>query len=132
MRKNKFRVWNLEKEKMYRVIKLSDSFYGDCEESYCHYENEEGKAEFLPLSYGIIMQYTGQKDREGTEIYEGDIIRENDGDGGYIYAEVVYHNCGFMGKEQGFEPEYPISEFRNEAEVIGNIYENPELLEEVQ
>mgnify|MGYP001233689767 FL=1 len=80
-------------------------------------------------NHAILMQYTGLKDKNGKEIYEGDIIRESDGDGGYIYAKVVYYKDGFMGKEKGFEPEYPISDFKNETEVIGNIYENPELLE---
>src|SRR5690606_34701849 len=78
-----------------------------------------------------LMQYTGLKDRNGTEIYEGDIIREKVAKDEYILAEVVYVNGCFMGKEPTHEPEYPIHDFLK-GEVIGNIYENSELLQEVE
>lgn len=118
MRKIKFRGHN-GTEWIYSETIMQD---GDM----CYMLNND-TGEWESVSY--LGQYTGLKDRNNKEIYEGDIIRESDGDGGYIYAKVVYYKDGFMGKEKGFEPEYPISDFQNEVEVVGNIYENPELLE---
>lgn len=77
-----------------------------------------------------IMQYTGLKDKNGKEIYEGDILELNKGE----YEEVIwkedeacfairdvdaYITCGLLEKDS---EEY--------LEVIGNIYENLELLKE--
>ena len=78
----------------------------------------------------ILMQYTGMKDVKGVEIYEGDIIREDIEKGEPpIIVSVVWKNGAFYGKERKHEPEYIIQDFLN-GEVIGNIYETPELLEE--
>jgi hypothetical protein len=89
----------------------------------------DGKQDLLiPMSETIILQYTGLKDKNGKEIYEGDVVLN-----GGFYKFVVSWN----EKKAGFEPfcdwtfigEYSSIETTNEIEVIGNIYENPELLE---
>lgn len=74
-----------------------------------------------------IMQYTGLKDRNGKEVYEGDLIKHN----GYIY-EIVYNSGGFTVKNTDSKTAVPASNdflANININVIGNIYENPELLE---
>ena len=66
-----------------------------------------------------IMQYTGLKDESGAEVYEGDV---------FLYEDqidyVVYEEGSFFAAKCG----YAIADI-NRYEIIGNIYENPELLE---
>ena len=79
-----------------------------------------------------IMQYTGLKDKSGKEIYEGDIVRGKYGKNGIVKNyEIRWLTGHFAAVDRnnitGDEHYYPIGLL--EGEVIGNIYENPELLE---
>ena len=69
-----------------------------------------------------IMQYTGLKDKNGKEIYEGDIVYIPDMKFEVKFRETICWDCGGNYTGMGYE----ISEA---YEIIGNIYENPELLE---
>lgn len=93
-------------------------------------------AEMSPDEY-IVEQYTGLKDANGKEIYEGDILtwhsniyRKHDWEG-----FVLYRGAGFAVQESDksySSPEWLDCACRKDAniiEVIGNIHENPELLE---
>lgn len=76
----------------------------------------------------ILMQYTGLKDWEGKEIYEGDIFKWG------CQIGSVYQNNNSWVFAKTANPEYPsmaltISRTK-EGKIIGNIYENPELLNE--
>ena len=72
----------------------------------------------------VLMQYTGLKDKNGKEIYEGDIvISDNKG----TRDEIVFSTGCFCLKSAMMY--YEASYWGDEIEVIGNIYENPELLE---
>lgn len=99
----------------------------------------------------ILMQYTGLKDKNGIEIYEGDILEfEDTGEEGYEYLEgydftnraaVCYENGRFelenFAGGDGYVLESMSSECHeelmitfNNSKVIGNRFENPELLKE--
>lgn len=85
---------------------------------------------------GHLMQFTGLKDKNDVEIYEGDIVRIN-GDAKDIFTEVGFENGCYVIKanwtDGGNHPElkYYIGFSFCECEVVGNIYENSELLSTV-
>lgn len=76
----------------------------------------------------VLNQYAGLKDKNGADIYEGDIVQTKNSK-----YRVEYDKCCFWGiDEMGKYPIYQIKHYIMEDEifkVIGNIYENPELLE---
>ena len=81
-----------------------------------------------------VMQYTGLKDKNGVEIYEGAVVKALEaserGDGSYDDVIMKVEWCGefytWKLKEVGLNHWYYLRDF--DLEVIGNIYENPELL----
>ncbi len=75
----------------------------------------------------IFMQYTGLKDKNGKEIYEGDILRL---DSWTEPQEVTWNECGFCLTYKGLNASihYIHHAGIKQATIIGNIYENPDLL----
>lgn len=76
----------------------------------------------------IIEQYTGLKDRNGKEIYEGDIV-------GFKWTKRLYvvtyriYDASFILENDEWEEAIHLSLDKDDFEVFGNIHENPELLE---
>lgn len=133
-REIKFRAWDIVNKRMYSnpLIYFIDgeSFYW--KESVGSHGSVRSDLEV------ILIQYTGLKDKNGKEIYEGDIVRywwkAYEGDAqGEMFFEVTFiraafifknRNGGYSGNVGFFEAQAD----RNSLEVLGNIHENPELL----
>jgi len=86
----------------------------------------------------IFSQFTGLLDKNGKEIYEGDIVQirlMDEEESLFVLTEIVWHNYKWLArsiKGKGGQGNWTYKYFDNpkNTEVIGNIYENPELLKE--
>ena len=134
MREIKFRIWDKTRNKM--LTSNCGEFLLTQEGNAVFHQNGDNPLEALieQIEYEVL-QYTGLKDKNGTEIYEGDIVKYTSELENGIF-EVKYSNCRFYGLwiEANFmdiTTDLFYLGCSNELEVIGNIYQNPELLEDV-
>jgi uncharacterized phage protein (TIGR01671 family) len=123
MKKIKFRVWT--GSQMLNTDNLSSDIYINSEGVVSEYDYNYGEPMFWEREDYIVMQDTGLKDKNGKEIYEGDILEWRD-KYSITRMEVIFRNGEFV-----FFSKWSINKkFCDEVlEIIGNIYENPELLE---
>lgn len=129
MREFKFRIWDMDREAMLgsqHVIFYDGDFY----------ENYRDLEDGIPIENIAVMQSAGLKDKNGVQIFEGDIVSmvvfEDNAE--YL-GDVVFENGCFCLNISLDGTEYKITALEwKETEtiitVIGNIYENPDLLEE--
>lgn len=124
----KFRVWSIANQR------------------YCHFATMDISADGLlrvirPLEQSeyiddyenryIIQQCTGLKDKNGTLIYEGDILKQPDGIIDYVYWSdgcYIHNGTAITNYDVAYQGDSWAKEV-NTHEVIGNIYENKELLQ---
>lgn len=122
-RQIKFRAWDDEKKEMIAVQGLTFEYQN--KPTVIENIGEEFKQDvgWLP-----VMQFTGLLDKNGKEIYEGDVVRFRFEDyEEWTNYQVVWRDAGFSANEIGETHHFTL--FSSAAfEIIGNIYENPELL----
>lgn len=153
MREIKFRCWDKKTKKMRQVTEIvfNTGFYMESNDNSVKLiwvkgqdiiENKE--IQIQREKDFILMQYTGLHDKNGKEIYEGDIVKvyfkkdawiNNNKECGYKNGIIEYCVDCFIVYIKNYKDKiYPLSAFGSREikylEVIGNIYDNPELLEE--
>lgn len=140
----KFRVFDRVHKSMHIVgTNHHDTFHiwGNNQVSYYNYQNGESSIlpgeEILDDESGyILMRYSGKHDMSGKEVYEGDVIENPDG----VRMEIRYgiyqgfcpvdkctmDSVGFYAVAEG-NPEMPVGNLEDYAEVVGNIWQDPEM-----
>lgn len=120
MELQKFRAWSKHKKVMSEVKKIN--FWSEELDTVAF----EGKS----LEDVELMQTTGLFDKNGTEIFEGDILADLDESGDeLVYLYVIYKDGKFMAvenEERGYSAD--LVDCTTYHSVVGNIYENAELL----
>ena len=122
MREIKFRVWDKLNKEMFdvEIINFQERRVYKDAVSYRKFEDIE------------LIQYTELKDKNNKEIYEGDILSDGNNEKPY---KVIFENGSFRAEFEGDFDEYSfdlIDVVLHRCEIIGNIYENPELIKEVR
>ena len=115
MREIKFRAWDsLKKRMVFDVQNTYDNLSTGCDtRDY----NIACFGDLLESKRWIVMQFTGLQDKNGKEIYEWDVVKNYHGENLEVKIPDVYVDDAEYGLHYTM------------GEIIGNIHENPELLE---
>ena len=121
----------------FRALNIKTGFWFDEQElvfcdgkwfqNWCSFEDD------FPLDMRdcVVMQSTGLKDKNGVEIFEGDLVRHDDNINGFwetFEACQIVYDEGYAQFCFKLDAGNFLTDYRN-LNVIGNIYENPELME---
>lgn len=124
----RFRAWHKAMQRMSEILAIS------YERQKVKIKHQQGITHMtIPLDDAILMQSTGLFDKNGKEIFEGDIVVNQYGNVGYV---------AYLQQEAGFVVVLKKSDYRlghrntgesyditTNHEIIGNIHQNPELVE---
>lgn len=131
MREIKFRGWHVPKQVMFSAEEMAtDQLTILPTGSFINVSGDSTRlSQIMPRDKFIPLQYTELRDKSGKEIYEGDIVRF----GHFVWAVLFDEGSWALSPSQEV-PDVDTVEFLYNysgeiLEVIGNIYENPELLE---
>lgn len=122
----KFRVWKNDKFKTF-----PEEMVGNRCAHFCMSTEQDKFGVYCINSTDnvICQEFTGLKDKNGKEIYEGDIIKFEYQD--EISIRKIVFRDGYFGLYRGENLRHAILEpYKNMCVIIGNIFENPELLNE--
>lgn len=135
----KFRAYNRQEQKMYEVTALQWDAADPCKFSKLELLSLDGLHTVRRVIGEVcdtydLLEYTGLKDRNGQEIFEGDVVRINHphdltGDFTNAIGQVFWwdeEGGWYHGNGNGRPPK----RMWKYVEVIGNVYEHPELLKE--
>lgn len=133
MRAIKFRAWSKKEKRMYWNVQAA------YDTLHCHNIEDDSKDcscgplahDFIYSSFGcvlndpgniIVMQFTGLTDKNGREIYEGDILCKDFSGGEKSHRAVIWGtSCGCCATVHGWDE--PMGQY-----VAGNVHETPELI----
>ncbi|WP_457641413.1 YopX family protein [Persephonella sp.] len=128
MREIKFKIYDTKIKKNITFL----CFFQRLIELYMTGKLNESEAVELTVSDKdlVLVQFTGLKDKNCKEVFEGDIVKDNTGQ---LFVVEWDNNfaCFRLGHKYLTDFGNPSFFVGNELEVIGNIYTNPELLKEV-
>ena len=128
MKEFKMKAWLKKEKKMVAIIGIDFNY------EYIRYTedgnlfNENYKtAEFKDIE---LLQFSGAKDKAGQELYEADVIKFNDG------IDDIYGLISYDDEDATYRVSYEnitehLSDLEGDFEIVGNIFENPDLHEQL-